>query len=434
MRPQDLIEKKRDGKELSRDEIAYLIRGYTIGEIPDYQMSAWLMAGFLKGLTEAETQGLVEEMLHSGDVLVHDHITFPKVDKHSTGGVGDKTSLVIAPAVAACDVAVPMISGRALAHTGGTLDKLEAIPGFRTNLSLDEFKHVLKECGLSLIGQTKEIAPADKKLYALRDLTGTVPFRPFICASIMSKKMAEGIDGLVLDVKCGNGAFMREFDDAKKLAQMLNAVGKGLGKRMVALITDMNQPLGRWVGNSVETIESIECLRGNLKGNFAELSIELSAYMLIVAGVETDVNIARNRIIEAITSGNALERFRSVIEAQGGEPRVLDDVTLLPLAKHKKDITAVCSGYISSIETDEVGRIVMDWGGGRRRLEDKIDFGVGLELHVKLGDRIETGDAIATAYYNDESRFDEMASRLRLAYLIEDTPPDPISLIKEIIT
>src|SRR5215510_3431570 len=231
MRPQDLIEKKRDGRELTHDEIAFLVRGYTRDEIPDYQMAAWLMATFLNGMSDDETKTLVEEMLDSGVTLTHDQIAEPKVDKHSTGGVGDKTSLVIGPVAAECGVAVPMISGRALAHTGGTLDKLEAIPGFRTNLSLDEFRHVLKRCGIALIGQTKEIAPADRKLYALRDLTATVPFRPFMCASIMSKKMAEGIDGLVLDVKTGNGAFMREFEDARKLAEMMTKVGRAMGKR-----------------------------------------------------------------------------------------------------------------------------------------------------------------------------------------------------------
>ncbi|MCI0661441.1 MAG: thymidine phosphorylase, partial [Acidobacteria bacterium] len=285
MRVQDLIEKKRDGKELTRGEIAFLIRGFTRNQIPDYQIAAWLMAGFLKGMSESETQALVEEMLHSGVVLSHEQIDEPKVDKHSTGGVGDKTSLVVAPVAAACGVAVPMISGRALAHTGGTLDKLEAIPGFRTNLSLDQFHKVLKSCGLVLIGQTEDIAPADRKLYALRDMTATVPFRPYICASIMSKKLAEGIDGLVLDVKTGNGAFMREFADSLALANMMAEVGHALGKNMVALVTDMNQPLGRWVGNAVETFEAIECLRGKLDGDFPELCLELAAQMIITGGI-----------------------------------------------------------------------------------------------------------------------------------------------------
>jgi pyrimidine-nucleoside phosphorylase len=433
MRPQDLIEKKRDRKELTRDEIAFLIRGYTRDEIPDYQMAAWLMSAFLNGMGEAETRALVEEMLQSGVTLTHDHVAEPKVDKHSTGGVGDKTSLVIAPVAAACGVAVPMISGRALAHTGGTLDKLEAIPGFRTGLSLDEFRDVLKRCGLALIGQTKEIAPADRKLYALRDLTATVPFRPFICASVMSKKLAEGIDGLVLDVKTGNGAFMREFEDARKLAEMMASTGRAMGKRVVALITDMNQPLGRWVGNAVETMEAIETLRGNLEGDFAELCLELAARMLIVGGVENDLEIARNRSREAITSGRALERFRACVEAQGGDPRVLDDTKLLPQAGKQRAITADRAGFVTGIETDEIGRVVMDWGGGRRRLEDKIDYAVGLRLHAKIGDRVNAGDLLATAYYNDESKFEEMAARLRAAYGIEDVEQKPEALIKMVI-
>src|SRR5262245_30699905 len=430
MRPQDLIEKKRERKELTRDEIAFLIRGYTRDEIPDYQMAAWLMAAFLNGMSEAETQALVEEMFHSGVTLTHDHIAEPKVDKHSTGGVGDKTSLVIAPVAAACGVAVPMISGRALAHTGGTLDKLEAIPGFRTDLSLEEFRDVLKRCGLSLIGQTNEIAPADRKLYALRDLTATVPFRPFMCASIMSKKLAEGIDGLVLDVKTGNGAFMREFEDARKLAEMMASIGRSMGKRVIALITDMNQPLGRWVGNAVETVEAIETLQGNLEGDFAELCLELAARMLIAGGLGDDPEAARNEARVAIVSGRALDRFRACVEAQGGDPRVLDDSKLLPLARRQRAITADSAGFVTGIETDEIGRVVMDWGGGRKRLEDKIDYGVGLRLHAKLGDRVGAGDPLVVAHYNDESKFEGMYARLRAAYRIESEAPNLEPLIK----
>src|SRR5262250_3372227 len=427
MRPQELIEKKRDRKELARDEIAFLIRGYTRDEIPDYQIAAWLMAAFLNGMNEAETRALVEEMLYSGVTLTHGHVSEPKVDKHSTGGVGDKTSLVIAPVAAACGVAVPMISGR-------TLDKLEAIPGFRTGLSLDEFREVLKRCGLALIGQTKEIAPADRKLYALRDLTATVPFRPFICASVMSKKLAEGIDGLVLDVKTGNGAFMREFEEARKLAEMMASTGRAMGKRVVALITDMNQPLGRWVGNAVETMEAIETLRGDLEGDFAELCLELAAQMLIAGGVEDDANAARNRSRDAITSGRALERFRDCVEAQGGDPRVLDDTTLLPQADKQRAIKADRAGFVTAIETDEIGRVVMDWGGGRRRLEDKIDYAAGLRLHAKIGDQVDAGDPLVTAHYNDESKFEEMDTRLRAAYRIDDAAAPPEVLIKAVLT
>lgn len=433
MRPQDLIEKKRDGRELTREEIAWLIRGYTRDEIPDYQMAAWLMAGFLRGLNDAETQALVEEMLHSGVVLTHDHIRQPKVDKHSTGGVGDKTSLVVAPIAAACGLAVPMISGRALAHTGGTLDKLEAIPGFRTALSLAQFKDVLESCGLALIGQTKEIAPADRKLYALRDLTGTVPFRPFMCASIMSKKLAAGIDGLVLDVKTGNGAFMREFDEAQKLAEMMVTVGRDLGKRVVALITDMNQPLGRWVGNAVETGEAIATLRGALDGDFAELCLALAAQMIIVGGLATELNDAREQARRAITSGQALERFRQVIAAQGGDTRVLDDPQLLPRAAEERVITAKRTGFVANIATAELGRIVMEGGGGRSRLEDQIDYGVGLYLHAKLGDPVNIGAPLVTAYFNNEAKWEQLSARLQSAYRIEDEAPPPAPLIKAVI-
>jgi pyrimidine-nucleoside phosphorylase len=380
-------------------------------------------------LSEAETQALVEEMLHSGEVLTHDHIAAPKVDKHSTGGVGDKTSLVLAPVAACCGVAVPMISGRSLGHSGGTLDKLEAIPGFRTNLSLAEFRATLERCGLALIGQTKEIAPADRKLYALRDLTATVPFRPFIVASIMSKKLAEGIDGLVLDVKSGNGAFMQSDVDALKLAEMLCAVGRRMSKRVTALLTDMNQPLGRWVGNAVETREAIECLQGNLQGEFAELSLELAAQMLVVGGVAA-LEPARQQVREAITSGRALEKFRECIAAQDGDPHVCDDVQLLPQAVQQLIIQADRNGYVAHIQTDELGRIVQEWGGGRLRLEDRIDYGVGLEIHAKLGQRVQAGDPLLTAYYNNAAKRDEMQARLQAAYRIAEVAPTVPTLIR----
>jgi len=433
MRVQDLIEKKRDGKELTREEIAFLIRGYSRDQIPDYQMAAWLMAGFLRGMSESETQALLEEMLHSGVVMSHEQINAPKVDKHSTGGVGDKTSLVVAPVAAACGIAVPMISGRALAHTGGTLDKLDAIPGFRTNLSLAQFREVLNRCGLVLIGQTEDLAPADRKLYALRDMTATVPFRPYICASIMSKKLAEGIDGLVLDVKTGHGAFMREFADAHSLANMMAKVGRAMGKRIVALLTDMNQPLGHWVGNAVETFEAIECLKGKLDSDFAELCLELSAQMILTGGILVDPDRARDRARKAIESGHALERFRAVIEAQGGDPRVLDNPELLPKASKHLTVTANHAGYVSHIETAEIGRVVMDWGGGRARLEDKIDYGVGLYIHAKLGEYLNLGDPSVTAYYNDESKIDEMTARLQAAFHLAESPPNREPMIKAVI-
>ncbi|MFM8395338.1 MAG: thymidine phosphorylase, partial [Acidobacteriota bacterium] len=360
-------------------------------------------------------------------------LSLPKVDKHSTGGVGDKTSLVVAPAAAACGVAVPMISGRALAHTGGTLDKLEAIPGFRTNLSLDEFRRVLADCGLALIGQTAEIAPADRKLYALRDLTATVPFRPYICASIMSKKLAEGIDGLVLDVKTGNGAFMRSDEDARALARMMVDVGQRMGKRVTALITDMNQPLGRWVGNAVETAEAITTLRGDLTGDFAALSLELTARMLLVGGVEHDQARARERVAAAISSGAALERFQRVIERQGGDPRVVDDPGRLARGRCQRTVTARRAGFVVNIDTAELGRIVMDWGGGRVRLEDRIDYGVGLEIQARLGQEVAVGDPLVTAWNNDPSLADLMESRLAAAWGIAARPLPLPPLIREVM-
>jgi pyrimidine-nucleoside phosphorylase len=422
MRAQDLIEKKRERGALTRDEIAFLIRGYTRYEIPDYQMAAFLMAAFLNGMSEAETTALLEEMLHSGVILQHDEIPAPKVDKHSTGGVGDKTSLVIAPIAAACGLCVPMISGRALAHTGGTLDKLEAIHGFRTNLSLDEFRAVLKQCGLAFIGQTKEIAPADRKIYALRDLTATVPFRPFIVASILSKKLAEGIDGLVL-----------EYEDAKELAQMLVKASRAMGKRTVALLTNMNQPLGRWVGNYVETLEAIRTLRGDLTSDFAELCLELAAQMLLVGNITADLELARQRAKQAITSGAALKKFRDVIKAQGGDYLVCDnpDNSFFPV--DVREIKATQTGFVSHIQTDEVGRVVMDWGGGRKRLEDPIDYSVGLYLNAKLGDRVQVGDPLITAYFEDETKLAEMTARLQAAYQISEKAPTVEPLIKDIL-
>jgi pyrimidine-nucleoside phosphorylase len=330
MRAVDIIARKRDGRELNRDEISFVIRAYTSGELADYQISALLMAICLRGMTRDETIALTEEMLHSGEVIDFSDLGRPRVDKHSTGGVGDKTSLVLAPVVAAAGVLVPMISGRGLAHSGGTLDKLESIPGFRINLSLDEFRSTLVKVGAALIGQTAEIAPADKKLYALRDVTGTVACAPLMAASIMSKKMAEGITGLVSDVKVGSGAFMKSEDEARALAQVLIDIAQGMGKDAVALITDMNQPLGRAVGNSLEVIEAFEALKGNGPSDFIELCRELAAEMLVMGGAASDVGRGRALYDELIGSGAALEKMRQIIEAQSGDPRVVDDYGLLP--------------------------------------------------------------------------------------------------------
>ncbi|HVQ28815.1 MAG TPA: thymidine phosphorylase, partial [Vicinamibacteria bacterium] len=332
MRAVDVIQRKRDGQELSSDEIGFFIRGYAEGQIPDYQASALAMAVFFRGMTPAETLALTESMMRTGEVLDLSELPGPKVDKHSTGGVGDKTSLVLAPLAAACGVYVPMISGRGLGHTGGTLDKLESIPGFRVNLSLAEFRTVLKHAQIGLIGQTPQIAPADRKLYALRDVTATIESRQLIAASIMSKKMAEGLDALVLDVKTGDGAFMTSIDDARALAESMIDIGRGMGKHVAALITDMSQPLGRTVGNALEVAECIETLKGRGPKDLESLSIELSAWMLSLAGVDS-IEQARSRVRNAINTGQGLRKLQQLIERQGGDPRVCDDPGLLPRAR-----------------------------------------------------------------------------------------------------
>src|SRR5579864_4543824 len=349
MRAVDLIRKKRDSGEHTREEIDFLISGYTRGTIPDYQMAAWLMAVFTRGMNRSELAALTEVMLFSGEVLDHADIPGKKVDKHSTGGVGDKTSLILAPIVAAGGLTVPMISGRGLGHTGGTLDKLEAIPGFNVNLSLEEFRRVLRECGMGLIGQTAEIAPADKKIYALRDATSTVENIGLICASIMSKKLAEGIDALVLDVKTGSGAFMRKEEDSVGLAEVMVDTAKRMGKKCVALITDMGQPLGRFAGHSNEVIESIQILKGQGAADLRDLSLELSAWMFFLGERTKTVEEGRALANEMVSSGKALEKFRECIRLQGGNPRVVDDVSLLPAARGHAEVKSASSGFLTDI-------------------------------------------------------------------------------------
>src|SRR5277367_3741875 len=346
MRPVDLIRRKRDGGELSREEVEQLIAAYTLGDVPDYQMSAWLMAVVLRGMSRQETAALTEAMLHSGEILVFSDLAGMKVDKHSTGGVGDKPSLVIAPLVAAGGLIVPMISGRGLGHTGGTLDKLESIPGFNVNLSLSEFRRVLKTCGCAMIGQTSEIAPADRKLYALRDVTGTVESPYLICASIMSKKLAEGIDALVLDVKTGCGAFMKKDEDAEFLAELMVETGERMGTSVIALITNMDQPLGTHVGNSLEVVEVIEVLRGQGPEDLRELCVELAARMFQLGGAADTVVQGKALVEQLISSGKALERFRQMVALQGGDVRVIDDPRRLPQASLTKEVKSASSGYV----------------------------------------------------------------------------------------
>jgi pyrimidine-nucleoside phosphorylase/thymidine phosphorylase len=448
----DIIRKKRDGAELQRAEIEFLVNGYTHDEIPDYQMSAWLMAVLLRGMSRAELAALTESMLNSGQVLDFSELPAAKVDKHSTGGVGDKTSLIIAPIVAAGGVFVPMISGRGLGHTGGTLDKLESIPGFNVNLSVTEFRRVLAQCGAGLIGQTKEIAPADKKLYALRDVTGTVESPYLICASIMSKKLAEGIDALVLDVKTGSGAFMKSEKDSVFLAELMVETGQRLGKRITALITDMDQPLGRAVGNALEVAECIEILNGqSSQGSAAEgsgfegsgverindlreLSLVLAAWMFLLAKRVRTVDEGRELAEQMITSGKARDKFREMIRLQGGNADVMDNPNLLPQAQHKADIKSPASGFVTAIMSEQIGIAGVLLGGGRAKKEDSVDPAVGIMVHKKVGDRVSTGDALCTVHYNSAERFTNAAPLIEKSYTIAAAaPPQSQPLIRQII-
>ncbi len=434
MRAVDIIRKKRDALELTREEIEFLIRGCTSGEIPDYQISAWLMAVWLRGMSGGELAALTEAMLHSGEVLDLSDLPGKKVDKHSTGGVGDKTSLVLAPIAAAGGLLVPMISGRGLGHTGGTLDKLESIPGFNVNLSAGEFRRVLRECGLALIGQTAEIAPADKKIYALRDVTATIESPNLICASIMSKKLAEGIDALVLDVKTGSGAFMKKEEDAAHLAELMVETGRRMGKNVVALITDMEQPLGRAAGHSLEVIECVEALSGGGPGDLRELSVELSAWMFFLGGRSTSVGEGRRLAAEMMASGKAKAKFREVVRLQGGDARVVDEPGRLPKAKGKVDVVSGKAGFVAGTQCEQLGVACAVLGGGRERKEDTIDPAVGLVFHKKIGERVEKGEALCTLHYNAENRLEEAKRLVEQSYRIEaKAPQGNRALVRRII-
>ena len=419
----DVIRKKRDGVELSSGEIEGLVAAYTTGEIPDYQVSAWLMAVVLRGMTRPETAALTDAMLRSGDVLDLSSIAAKKVDKHSTGGVGDKTSLVLTPLAAAAGVVVPMISGRGLGHTGGTLDKLEAIPGFNVNLSVKRFREVLDTCGCAMIGQTAELAPADRKLYALRDVTGTVESPYLICASIMSKKLAEGIDALVLDVKTGSGAFMKSEKDAVFLAELMVETGERMGKQMVALITDMDQPLGNKIGNALEVAEVVDVLRGGGPDDLRELCLELVGWMLYLGGASRTVAEAKQLSDKLISSGRALDKFRQMVELQGGDPRVIDDEKRLPQAQHRTQVLSENGGYLASMQCEQVGTACVILGGGRERKEDSVDPAVGIVLHKKIGDQVLAGEPLATIYYNAEARAERAKQLIEESCEISDAPP-----------
>jgi pyrimidine-nucleoside phosphorylase len=423
MRAVDVIVNKREGRALSRDEIAYFISGVTGGTLPDYQASALLMAILLRGMTAEEARLLTHAMVHSGIRVDLRGIPGVKVDKHSTGGVGDKTSLILAPLAAACGATVPMMSGRGLGHTGGTLDKLEAIPGFRVNLSLGEMKAVLARTGCAMIGQTAQIAPADRKLYALRDVTGTIESIPLISASIMSKKIAEGIDALVLDVKTGSGAFMKTEADSRRLAESMVSIGNASGVRTEAIITTMDTPLGRAVGNALEVIECLDVLKGGGPADLIDVSIELTGRMLVLARVASDRSDAARRARAAIASGAALERFRRIIEAQGGNPRVVDDYSLLPRVADRRLVPASRAGFVTSLDAELVGRASVALGAGRDRVEDSIDPAVGILVRAGLGDAVSRGDALLELHYRDPQRLQDALALVGRAVTIGDEPP-----------
>jgi pyrimidine-nucleoside phosphorylase len=433
MRAVDLIRKKRDSGELTREEIDFLIAGYTRGDIPDYQMAAWLMATWIRGMSRAESAALTQAMLFSGEVLDLSDLPGKKVDKHSTGGVGDKTSLVLAPIVAAAGLIVPMISGRGLGHTGGTLDKLESIPGFNINLSLGELRKVLAECGMGLIGQTAEIAPADKKIYALRDATSTIENIGLICASIMSKKLAEGIDALVLDVKTGSGAFMKSEEDAVCLAEIMVETGQRMGKKIVALITGMDQPLGRMAGHANEVKECIEVLHGQGPADVRELSIELSAWMFTLAERTKSLDEGRRLAESLIASGQAAQKFKQGIRLQGGDDRVVDDASRLPTARFRCDVKSTGAGFVTGTNCQEFGMALAMIGGGREKKEDKIDHAVGLEFHKRIGDPVKAGESLVTMHYNSDAKLAEARAKIADSFRIGTTQPPPRPLVRRLV-
>lgn len=428
----DLIERKRDGGTLAADELQWVIAEYTADRIPDYQMSSLLMAIFIRGFEPNELGPWTEAMLRSGEVLDLGHIPAGKVDKHSTGGVGDKISIPLAPMVAACGVAVPMMSGRGLGHTGGTLDKLESIPGFRTRLDRDEFVAIVERLGLVLGGQSETMAPADRRIYALRDGTGTVPSLPLIASSIMSKKLAEGIDGLVLDVKTGSGAFMKNETDARALAKTMVGIGDSHGTKVVATLTAMDQPLGVEVGNANEIAESLDVLAGGGPADVVDLTYSLAADMLLLAGVEADREVALERLQKAVASGAAMERFQDVIVAQDGNPNVADDRSLLPVAPKRYELVAAGTGVVSKCDARDIGVAGVRLGAGRARKEDEVDPGVGISLRAKVGDAVTAGEPLATIVYRDEDRLQAALPLLERAWEIGETAAAPSLIISRV--
>jgi len=431
MLPQEIVKAKRDGRTLEPGDLGALVEGYTRGDVPDYQMAAFCMAVFFRGMSDGETAALTDAMLRSGDVLDLSDLPGLKIDKHSTGGVGDKVSLALAPIAAACGVVVPMISGRGLGHTGGTLDKLESIPGFSVRLSVERFREVLAHTGACLAGQTDRLAPADRKLYALRDVTATVESIPLIAASIMSKKLAEGIDGLVLDVKVGSGAFMKRAEDAGCLASTLCALGRRMGKRVTALLTGMDQPLGRAVGNALEVREAVELLRDEGPRDLREVTVELAAEMIVMAGRAADAEGARAQARAAIGDGRAFVKLCQIVEAQGGDPGALADFGLLPRAKGTLDVRSTARGTVQAMDAEAIGLAAMVLGAGRARVEDPIDHGVGIMVHKKVGEAVETGEPLCTLHWGERGAEapERVAERVARAYQIGEQAPQPAPLI-----
>ena len=433
MRAVDIIAKKRDGKTLSREEIEFFVRGFTSGEIPDYQAAAWLMSVLLRGMNARETADLTWAMAHSGETLDLSSVAPFVVDKHSTGGVGDKTTLVVAPLVSAAGIPVGKMSGRGLGFSGGTLDKLESIPGFCADLSVTEFLAHLREVGIVVAGQTADLAPADGKLYALRDVTSTVESIPLIASSIMSKKIAAGANGIVLDVKVGLGAFMRTEEQAVELAQTMVAIGEQVGRRVVAVITDMNQPLGYAVGNALEVREAIATLQGHGPVDFTELCLTIAAQMVCLAGRAQTVQEGRALLEQTLRSGAARERFRDLVRAQGGDPTVVEHPEIMPQARLIKDVRATRTGYLRTIDAMEVGLTSALLGAGRARKGEPVDLAVGVVLAVKLGDRVAAGQLLCTIHANDEDRLAQAERRLQDAFLFSAEPIAPPPLIHQII-
>ena len=423
MRVVDLIAKKRDGLNLSEQEIEFLVEGITTRAIPDYQVAALCMAIFFQGMDREEISNLTLKMAHSGEIVDLSGIQGKKIDKHSTGGVGDKTTLVVTPLVASCGVKVAKMSGRGLGHTGGTIDKLESIPGFNVNLKKEEFIQQVNKIGLSVIAQTNELAPADKYLYSLRDVTATVDSIPLIASSIMSKKIASGADNFVLDVKTGNGAFMATVEEAFELARTLVGIGKTVGKETIAYITDMNQPLGRLVGNSLEVQEAILTLNGEGPEDLVELSVQLGSSMLVIAGCSANESEARKLLESKLRSKKALQKFAEMIEIQGGDRRVVDNLDLLPQAKYKYDVKIAREGYVTEIDTKEIGLSAMKLGAGRGSKDEKIDLAVGLEMRKKIGDFVRADERIAVIYSNSQDVISGVAEKIRGAYKLSSVKP-----------